>query len=701
MKAKRNKLTMIYLCFVAALFVWPVLVNSDGVCLLGDEPYETWYEMEIENTDGAGGYYNGIVSYYPEGIVVPDKIITQPDPLIQDLVLRVVPELTTFGQGSKSGGKSTPWATVISVNGEYSYDDLKKLNVDSLEVFHGKVYVGVMALDNYVNSDGTLGTDDTFRRLLYVTESVQQGSGVSRAFRPGKLAGTQLYIKGIRPCTPHLEGQLFTCPTSISLQIRSAATSGALKKASFVGKYELPASGEASFNLVFPTGHKWFQYKVVMSTGDSRLTPVLEQVKVTTTSGTVIDDTDWSGGQLTENTNLFDRHSPGELVLANAKQLDGQVKMIKVIQAPCVEVPQWFFEFTDPSRNFSLAHWPYPSVADLEPFEGKLYMRVGTSTFTAPAGCQGGDFASYDYAGGLVKVEAQFYHSDDPHDPNDYRFHGEGGGWLRKMGDLLINAQPDSKIQGFSAEYYMYTDGDGSWDVGYIGNPIAGALNHAWDMIEIGGHYFVSTNPGVLYRPVPQTAAEHLDADAWNYFGLSGDIMAQAAFNIFGSHLLMDYSLYMSDYTSDVGLLSIDEGINTVLQVQYTEGTVNGARGSTQFEGHLVYWSHMNSDFFRFSDPEFRAIPPSESLKWRKGIYDSHELPIEGDENSLLWTIVDGALPQGLSLHGSQGIVDGRPQEAGAFDVVFQVVEVGAPPLLQSTVRYSIVVSERLMSQKR
>jgi hypothetical protein len=48
-----------------------------------------------------------------------------------------------------------------------------------------------------------------------------------------------------------------------------------------------------------------------------------------------------------------------------------------------------------------------------------------------------------------------------------------------------------------------------------------------------------------------------------------------------------------------------------------------------------------------------------------------------------------------LSLSSSQGIVSGRPDEAGAFDVVFKVTEMGVPPLSESTVRYSIVVLDR------
>ena len=214
-----------------------------------------------------------------------------------------------------------------------------------------------------------------------------------------------------------------------------------------------------------------------MDSSDSRLTPVLQKVELTTTEGILVNDTDWSAGQLTDRSNIFHRHSPRELVLANARSLDGQ-----------------------------------------------------------------------------VKVEVQFYHEDDPNDPDDGRLHGEGGGWLRKM----------------------------------------------------------------------------------------GDIMSTAAFNHFAGHLLMDYSRYMSDYSSLCGLHTIDESLGTIVQVQYHEGTVNGARASTQFEGCLVYWSHMASDLFRFTDPEFRAIPPRESLKWRLGQYDRYELPVEGDETVLLWTLVEG-----------------------------------------------------------
>ncbi|MEW6745458.1 MAG: Ig domain-containing protein [Planctomycetota bacterium] len=687
--------------------------------------FEKWYQMTIPKTNIAFNFmtqttylvpefWPAWTCYGPEGIVYADKIIRHdikdPDALLDlDLILRVVPALDGLQSDRRLSWceASTPFATVLTVHGEHSRDDLNNLRIASLEVMQGKIYVGVEAFDPYQNSDGSMGTNDTFRRRLYVTESVADGTGVSRPFHGG-LANAILKVEGILPGAPHIEGEPFQeDPTNIVIQVRSAATEVELEAAPFTGHYELDGgSGYSEWELDFPLQHTWFQYKMLMATSDSRVTPVLERVRLETAAGTLVDDNDWSAGQLVEVDDLLPSHSPGNVVLANRKLLTGQVAMALVRQPPCVEPPAWCWEIDPPDRAFRPDDWPYRAVGDMEALDSLLVLSVGEPA-TFHTGCKAGDFLSYDYRSGLFQLEEHFYHERIPGDLLDKTYWGEGSGWFKTMAGMAVMNQPDTKIgiwipglevwTGTEAEeVYVGTFGDGEWQVGYTPASIGvggQAPFHIHDMVEFEGYYFASTNRGVIYRPVPRTPEDHKDTTAWSLFCCepSGPMMA-AAFNIFDRHLLIDYYVNEDDYSVTFGRMAVNPHLEVILESKFTESTYSLAILGREYEGHLVYWDKKNH--LHYTAPRFRAIPLTESLHWRQNAPVLYRLRTEGGQGPYRWSLLDGALPEGVVLNEQTGMLAGVPTDAGAFDVAFRVTDGLADPAPESSVAVSIVVHE-------
>ena len=574
-----------------------------------------WHKTTLE---GSPTYASNIVSYYPEGILYADAVVRNgiPNPLDLDLVIRLIPD--GYEPPSVQMNESL-WALVESINGDIPKDNLNSISITCVEVFHGKIYVGMKASDGYYNSDGTAGTDDTFRRRMYVSESVSSGEGVSRSFNAASLAGAVLTIEGVTAGTPHASGNPLPKPTRIRLRLRSAATEAGLAGAAFVGPdgtagtyFELPEdAAQTAYNLAFPAGHTWCQYKVFLSTSDGRVTPVLQKVELIANGRTVASDDDWSGGQLTEVNNLFTQHSPGEVVLANRKLADGKTSMMMVIQPPCVQPPDWCYNLIGGGqagdRAFKFDQWPYMALGEMEPYKGNLYLLVGP-TMSFHTGCQAGDLVRYDYAGGLFTVEGHMYQGGDPNNPAVKTFWGEGGGRFRILGDILVMPQGDAKIGswdgqsyggGESWEWYLYTTGNGHWKVGRTPSVVAnGGPTHIWDIAYFQGYQFIHTNMGAIYRPLPTTEEGHFDQSTWLFFGNGWPPGATGTLSV-GAFAVHDNRLFTGYTVDKYGLYKFrvfDENLNLILEKDDPtwDEIVGGLRGYFDYRGKLLL-SYINS----------------------------------------------------------------------------------------------------------
>jgi len=595
-----------------------IFLSFSGICLFllflpsnaGFNESMVWHKTTLA---GDPVYASNIVPYYPEGILYADTVarnVGYPNPLDQDLVLRLIPDGSVPPSAQLN---ESIWAVVESINSNIPQDNLNTITITCVEVFHGKIYVGISATDGYSNSDGTTGTDDTFRRRMYVSESVGAGEGVSRSFNAASLAGAVLSIEGVTAGTPHASGNPLPKPTRIRLRVRSAATEAGLAGAAFVGPdgtagtyFELPEdAAQTAYNVAFPAGHAWCQYKVYLSTSDGRVTPVLQKVELAANGRIIASDDDWSGGQLTSVNNLFTQHSPGEGVLANRKLADGKTSMVMVIQPPCVQPPDWCYYLIGGGqagdRAFKYDLWPYEALGDMEPYKGNLYLLVGP-TISFHTGCRAGDLVRYDYAGGLFTVEGHMYQGGDPNNPSVKTFWGEGGGRFRIMGDILVMPEGDSKIGswngqsfvgGESTEWYLYTTGNGQWKVGYTTPVVETQLPmHIWDIAYFQGYEFIHTNRGVVYRPLPTTEAGHLATSTWLFFG-NGPPASDAMCVSVGAFAVHDNRLFTGYVVDKYGINKLrvfDENLNLILEkdAPLWGGLVGGLRGYFKYQGKLL-----------------------------------------------------------------------------------------------------------------
>jgi len=693
------------------------------------ESFTRWHRMPVTRSHGLPALATAAISYGPAGIVFADRVPHHEggaggqgkngwgEPVAYDVVLRIAAELVP----SETAEPSPVFSTLLRFDGTIPSNDLAKIQVSSLAVLHGKLYAGIRAWDGVAG-----GVDDTFRRRLYVTESVSEGHGVSRRFRAETLADAELSVDYLLPSTPHIHGPA-SVPVTMELQLRSATTADGLSKASWWGSngqpgttFELPSGyGYASFPVAFPAAHRWVQYRVALQSSDGRVTPVLQRVTLTAAGEAIVNDTDWSGGQLEQLEDVLTRHSPGEVVLANVVD-QGETSMVLVGQPPTVPPPEWMFEgILGAGRALPEDYFPYQGIGHMAVFQGRLHMLLGPNV-GATQTCQGGDLVSYDFASGLMQHESSYYFEAD--NPLGVPLWGEGGGMFEDLGGVLVNPQMDSKIglwnesaEGYAGgeaqEYYAHTDGTGTWRLGLLpativrdngGEPDARAPIHIWDMTAFAGQYYAITNQGVVRRTVPGQPTDHLDGKAWAYSGFGPPLegtdpstaMASGEFALFDRHLLLAHSRSYQDdgFHYDEGLVALDENGDVVFDQDTSasdDDRRESMRGHFEHAGRLVLFNR--TDTLHFTDPRLRAIPPESSLTWScDTTLPATALPVEGGKPPLTWQLVGGALPPDVAVLPSGQLV-GTPRQPGAFDAVVRVTD-GNTPVASSTVQYSIIV---------
>jgi len=359
-------------------------------------------------------------------------------------------------------------------------------------------------------------------------------------------------------------------------------------------------------------------------------------------------------------------------------------------------------------RAFGEGSWPYQAIGTMHAIEQGLAMRTGWVS-TYHTACKCGDYAFYDYEAGLLSVEGQDYHERIPGHIGDKTWWGEGGGWLKSANGQLLCMQPDSKIgvwdsgsqawrSGEAEEYYCYRNAAGFWGVGYLPDKI-GSKNkrplHIHDYAEFGKRLYASTNPGVVSRPSPESDKEHKDTGAWTLFGLEPTgRMGEAAFNVFDSHLLIDYSLGKASGGSQYGRLVLNGKHAIVRDLVFDENNRSKAVLGIEYKGRLWFWDRH--DKVTFCNPKLRAIPVEETIEWHEGVPVLYRCDVEGTGGlRVFWHVESGRLPDGLSLNAMSGHIVGVPSETGSFDATLVVQRLGTPSSARSSrLNLSMVVHE-------
>lgn len=651
-------LTFATIFFVAASFQ---SVFGGG----GDPPASNWYLVEIPMTDKDknGGEQiqsmEGMISYagkvvYTDRIVHHDFPIPDGKALDVDLILRSIDDPTTVEETAQIFGH------ILGTGGHYPREDLRWIAIASLENYHGKLFVGVRAEDNDENGDKAGGTDDTFRRRVFVTASVAHGELISNAVNiPGLSNANLLVLDRILPQQPHGEGEPYLPIdwTSAKVQIRTHHTELGLYMQEFVGPDGTSDTYfDASVNAVaIPAYTDWFQYKVIMDTLDERLTPVFEGICLKNGLFTVFSETSWANGDDYSSTDgISGSLSPGELVLENkwitpqiSDPLDPDfgsnpdelhVKFVEYFQAPSeVHPPPWCsdLQYGGPGRNFSDDNWLYPTVVSMKHFQDKLYLNIGVYD-GAGGQMTAGEFATYDYGSGVIKTIGRQY-STLPRD-----WWSEGNGTFDPLGkDLLVVNGVDTKGRTFAegevAEgeqlYYIF-DGDVHPEIGNgdysLGLTPVGMWAHLWCILGFSGKVFISRNRGCYYRDMPATLEGHYDQEARNFNswtplegtghkpGAPGH--AESALVVYGGHLVVLFDDLNPDHIYKV--MVFDETLNLVFIGDFpAEGSDlhrGAGRAILTHKGRLLRWNQRSGypeqiDGFGGSgggDPEIGVYDP-------------------------------------------------------------------------------------------
>ncbi len=583
-------------------------------------PTDTWHNETVYKT-GYHAVQENIISY-DEKIIYADEIIykdEKPQPLKLDLILRSIDDVN-LPETQKI------YATILNINGELRRYDLDEIKIESLEKYHGKLFVGIKAYDPYINVNplhiDSKGTNDQYRRRVYVTSSVEEGFLISNPYYNSFLGGQKtINIEYIEPTVPHLFGTPgLDSPTSCNFQIRTAESLEELYESSWSEYHD-------DYSIInIPINHHYFQYKINMQTEDTKLTPIVKKIELSKSNGEVIfSDNSWDSSNNYQNINgINGTLSKGELVLDNLliETEEGfQVHFSYLFQAPSnQEPPEWsynvkqFFRDNMP-RNFDRSCWPYPGVVSMEVFQQKLYMNVGCHIDECHS-MTAGEFVSYDYDSGIIKTEANQY-SD-----KEFDWWNEGNGRLRVVGNILTNNGIDTKSLGSDiiedpevpggCQIYQFTDGSGEWYVGIT--PSAGVFKaHLWDMEEYNGLLFISRNNGTYYRDMPTDISDHNNADSYNpnnwilleetahHQGDPGTLgNSQHNFIKFGNYFV----IYYTDAWKENGqsnrikkMYTFDGNLNVLTEINMSsflfgqDKNTFGCDGNIIYKGRILIWN--------------------------------------------------------------------------------------------------------------
>jgi len=621
------------------VFVASILLIGLRTLPAQEYPADNWHSVVIPKT-GGHGMPEAIISYAGK-ILYGDEIFyskNDDEPLRLDLILRSIDDPANVEETAQIFG------TVLRLDGSIPRCDLNEIDIECLAEYHGKLLVGILAYDPIVPFSED-GTNDTYRRRVYISSSVDNGYLISNVYDDIDLAGSRLLnLDLICPLPPHTEWSPgMESPTHIEVYVRTAESEENMEFATWIGPYD------ASTNIDIPSGHYCVQYKIEMGTTDEVLTPVVQKIELRKIGGGVVfsDDAWTNTNDYDEAHNVSGTLSKGELVLAN-KALPSvpgsndqpQVKFSYFFQAPAKDrPPKWCFSVDDPKnpnddyRSFNESLWPYLGVISMDVFNGKLHMNIGT--YLGPMHTlSAGEFVSYDYGNGLIRTEAKQYSAIEKD------WWSEGNGCLRIVDNLLIDNGVDTKgdVIGETpmwVQLYHVTAGDGQWHVGLT--PYELGL-HLWDVNAYAGKLIISRNGGVFYRDMPEDMSGHYDGASYNpdtWILLEGTQhnpqcygLAQSYLNIYRGYLVVYFHDIWNDagqwnrirkiltYTYDPGadmitLVSEIDFLNTVLQ-----GADHGTFPTAWFQhnGRLIVWNRRNgqgTDDAGFSDaPELQPYTP-------------------------------------------------------------------------------------------
>lgn len=619
----KKKIISIIICTLFILTIFPVtqafFVNEMETSSINinagreDFPVDSWHN-EIVLKTGIEEYPEAFISYDNKIIYADETYYKNPynSPLKTELILRSIDDVNALETRQIYG-------TILNIDGEIPYYDLTNIRIFTLETYHGKLFVGITASDPYENPNSPHqepGINDEYRRRVYVTSSVEEGNLLSNPHYDSTLGGLKnLNIDIIKPLPPYIIGGTgMQSPTQCNIQFRTAENEESLNSATWSEPYE-----ENSI-INIPINHKYIQYSISMRTDDSSLTPIVKKVEVAEINGDIIfSDISWArSDDYQSKEGISGTLSKGELVLENLLVEPAQVQFSYLFQAPSKQKPpkwcydvQQFFPDDPPQnrrRNFSSSSWPYPGIVSMEVFKGKLFMNIGCQTGECHT-LTAGELASYDYESGLLKTEA-FQYSEQPFD-----WWNEGNGYLRVVGDLLINIGVDTKSKGTDlledpevpggCQIYQLTDGDGEWHIGIT--PSAGIFGvHIWDMAEFNGKLFIGRSAGGYYREMPTDFAGHNDPDSYNpgsWTPLIGtehhegdpDTPGQAhhRFMEYGNNFIVRYSdswRYNGERFHMKKLLTYDQNLNQISETDTDSFAVGSDKPlGPDFEAYIIH----------------------------------------------------------------------------------------------------------------
>jgi len=538
-------------------------------------------------------------------------------PLKTKLILRSIDDVN-------SSETRQIYGTILGIDGSLPYDDLTSIRISTLESYHGKLFVGITANDPYQRtiSPGQepyiSGTNDEYRRRVYVTSSVEEGYLISNPYYDEALSGLKIMnIDSIVPKPPHtISTPDMQSPTYCSIQVRTAETQENLEVTAWSDHYEENTA------IIIPQNHEYIQYRVNMQTDDISLTPIVKKIEFVNPIGEVIlSDSSWiNENDYQSKEGISGTLSNGELVLDNL--LDEslsppQVHFSYLFQAPAKqEPPDWVYDIkrvvfpgdtSSAPRNFARGCWPYPGVVSMEVFKEKLFMNIGCQAGECH-GMTAGEFASYNYESGLIKTEAIQY-SQQPFD-----WWNEGNGNLRVVGDLLINPGVDTKSCGpdlvenpeipGGCQNYQFTDGSGEWYIGIT--PSAGIFGvHIWDIAEFDGKLFIGRSNGCYYRDMPDdfeshSSAESYNPDSWTLLpgtehhehdpGTPGQAIHR--FILYGNKFIVKYSdswRFKGNRYNEKTLLTYDQNLQQISETDINSFTVGSDRDGLDFEAYILH----------------------------------------------------------------------------------------------------------------
>lgn len=181
---------------------------------------------------------------------------------------------------------------------DYPFEEMSNISISSLGEYFGKLYVGISARQGY--DEKAQESYDTHRNKIYIIKSVDSGVYLSKPIEVTVSSNNLLLsLDGILPgCKMNsiVERSKYD-KTSVGVQVKFANNLEELNRMQFRGP-----SGENSFfslkenerSVKLKSPARWYQVKIVLTTKEPRLSPVLTSIEIKSNKNNTISKlSDW------------------------------------------------------------------------------------------------------------------------------------------------------------------------------------------------------------------------------------------------------------------------------------------------------------------------------------------------------------------------------------------------------------------------